>query len=520
MDEKIIRIVMVFLFIFISCEKDDDSIEVLDTTGSPCTCDMLLEENVTLNPSGYAPLSAIVSLKTDMVVRVDIKILGKNGENSDINQNFPELGTEFEIPIHGLYADYQNTVELTFFDTAGTNLGYKTYMITTSPLISAMPEIIIDNANRNQMTQGMTLVSYYGYDQDIHPFRPFMFDSFGDIRWYLNYIDSSILNNLHFDNGPHRLANGNFYFANREPDAIYEVDLFGNIVNIWEMEGYGFHHEVFEKPNGNFLVSVDKRGLNTIEDHIIEIDRASKQIIREWDLNKSLDNQRTTLTNNAEDWIHVNGVSYDPSDNSIIVSGRTQGVIKLTDDNEVVWIMGGHKNWGFAGNGENLNQFLLQPLDAGGIPITDQSILDGDENHPDFEWNWYQHATKVLPNGNIILFDNGFNRNFTSTHFYSRAVEYKVDQDNGTIKQTWQYGKERGLDMYSRIVSDVDYLEAENNMLISSGNIVDGTRPIGKCIEVDIASNQVVFEATIIPPKTYADKITFHRTERLSLYPD
>src|SRR5690606_21286342 len=99
------------------------------------------------------------------------------------------------------------------------------------------------------------------------------------IRWYLDYSSHPELASLFYDDGPERLANGNLYFGSggsnfgaNPNNAIYEVDLFGNVMNLWEMPGYGFHHEAFEKPNGNFIVTVNKEGAATIEDHIIEID--------------------------------------------------------------------------------------------------------------------------------------------------------------------------------------------------------------------------------------------------------
>ena len=525
MNIKIIKLIGLCILFFVGCGKDDsipDEPLSVDVENFDCSEDTRLTVQIEtiINPTGYAPLSAMVSLQANKSIRVDMRILGRNGEDSDVIKNFPETGSTIEIPVHGLYPDYENEVELTFFDINDTQLCSAMLKVQTDPLISDMPQIQIDKAERAQMTTGMTLVNYYGYDQDINPFRPFMFDSYGDIRWYLDFKSSPILNNLHFDDGPHRLANGNFFFGNNEPDAIYEVDLFGNIVDTWEMPGFRFHHEVLEKPNGNFIVSVDKIGITTIEDYIIEIDRDSKEIIRIWDLNESLDNTRTTLTQNREDWIHVNAVSYDQSDDTIIISGRTQGVVKLSATNEVICIIAPHREWNIAGNGEDLNQFLLQPLDATGAPITDQSILDGFQNHSDFEWNWYQHAARVLADGTITLFDNGDNRNFTTFGPYSRAVRYKIDQNNKTIQQIWEYGKDRGSEIYSRIVSDVDYLEDTNHMLISPGAIVTGSQPMGKSIEVDIATNTIIFEASIIPPNAFANQITFHRTDRLSLYPD
>ncbi|WP_405414530.1 aryl-sulfate sulfotransferase [Maribacter sp. Asnod1-A12] len=518
MDINKIKLIVLSVLFVASCKKDDPI--AIEVNNLSCSDELTIEIQTALNPTGYAPLSALISLTTDIPVSITMRVIGKNGDDSNVTKNFPEIENNIEIPVHGLYPDYENEIELTFHDSDNVQLCSRTLSIDTPPQISALPEIIINAANREQMAEGMTLVNYYGYDTEIHPFRPFIFDSYGDIRWYLNFEEHPVLNNLHYDNGPHRLQNGNFYFGNNEPDAIYEIDHFGTIINTWNMPGFSFHHEVLEKPNGNFIVLADKHDANTIEDYIIEIDRSANEIVNIWNLNESLDNTRTTLTTDAEDWIHVNGVSYDATDDTIVISGRTQGVIKLNTANEVIWIMAPHADWETSGNGNNLNPYLLQPLDASGLAITDESILNGSQNHTDFEWNWYQHAVKVLEDGSIILFDNGDNRNYIGFGPYSRAVRYDIDETNGTIQQVWQYGKERGEETYSRIVSDVDYLETSNHILFSPGAIISGTQPFGKSIEIDVESKVIIFEATIIPPTSFANQITFHRTERLTLYSD
>ena len=364
----------------------------------------------------------------------------------------------------------------------------------------------------------MTLVSYYGHDGDASPNRPFIFDRQGDIRWYLDYEGHPQLGNLSYDDGVERLANGNLYFGHQHDDRIYEVDMLGQIVDTWEMPGFGFHHEAKELPDGNFLVTAHRNGISTIEDHIIEIDRASKQIVNVWDLRESLDQDRTTWTDNPSDWVHVNAVTYDDRDDTIIISGRTQGVVKLTRENEVVWILAPHRGWGTAGDGTDLSRLLLQPLDAAGEPINDPAVLEGDANHPDFEWNWYQHAPEVLPSGNLLLFDNGDNRNYTEAERYSRAVEYEIDEEAMTVKQVWSYGKERGEETFSVIVSDVDYRPEEDHVFFSPGAVEFAGSFYGKAVEIERQTGEVVFEATITPPRPIFI-ITFHRTERLPLYP-
>ncbi|MGH7572447.1 MAG: aryl-sulfate sulfotransferase [Gemmatimonadota bacterium] len=483
----------------------------------PTVEEILVSEQVIPDTSGFAPLTATIDVRTEIPVSLAIRVLGLHGPESDVSHDFGELDTTHQIPVLGLYPDHENTVELTFTDDRGRELGIRPYTIQTPSLSSHMPSITIDLMSP-EMAPGMTLVSYYGHNGDITPRRPFIFDRFGDIRWVLDYENHAELGDLAFEDGVERLANGNLYFADANGDRIYEVDMTGRIINTWDMPGFGFHHEVFEKPNGNFLVSVDNETISTVEDHVIEIQRSTGAIINVWDLRESLDQDRQTWSDRENDWVHVNAVTYDGRDDTIIVSGRHQGVVKLTADNEVVWILAPHRGWETAGDGTQLTQFLLQPLDAAGQPITDLPIVSGNANHPDFEWNWYQHAPLLTPAGNLMLFDNGDNRNYTFAERYSRAVEFDIDPQAMTVRQVWSYGKDRGAETFSRIVSDVDYLPEEDHVFFSPGAVVLGGN-YGKVVEVDRGTEQVLFEATITPPQPIFI-ITFHRTERLSLYPE
>ncbi len=489
-----------------------------DTVAPPAGGFAISNDVVAVNPGGYAPLTAQIHVETSDASKVTLTVVGRHGTPSDVVKVFDDLGKTHDLPVLGLYPDFDNTVRLTFADATGAVLGTKTYTVHPAPLPTGMPAITIDGKKAGLFASGMTLVSYFGYATNSFPQMPFMFDEFGDVRWYLDFRTSPTLATLFFDDGMERLQNGNLYFGDVNSGAIYEIDMLGRVQNTWPLPGYTFHHNVQEKPNGNFLVTVTKNGLATTEDFIIEIDRATKQIIRTWDLRASLDAPRRTLIADATDWIHVNAIVYDPSDSTIIISGRTQGVVKLDATNHVVWILGAHKGWGTSGSGTALAPFLLQPLDAAGQPITDPAVVNGDTNHPDFEWNWYQHAPLVMANGDIMLFDNGgTNRNFSGSGQYSRAVQFHIDAAAKTVRQVWTYGKDRGAATFSAIVSDVDVLSPSNHVVFSPGAVVNGTK-YGKVIEMDYTTKDVVFEATLTPPQTFFN-ITLHRTERLSLYP-
>ena len=102
-------------------------------------------------------------------------------------------------------------------------------------------------------------------------------------------------------------------------------------MNEWEVpDPYNkIHHDVIELPNGNFLVTVNNAEIATIEDHILELDRSTGEIVTIWDFNEILP-KRYTYLKNTTDWLHVNSVFYDDSDNSLVVSGRHQGIFKVS----------------------------------------------------------------------------------------------------------------------------------------------------------------------------------------------
>jgi arylsulfate sulfotransferase len=511
MPYKITRSLLVLLILAASCKKENSA--------APSGNVQISNEKITLNPNGDCPLTATISLTTSPKTKIALRLEGKNGTESDVVQQFTDLDTTHAIPVLGLYADYNNKVDLTFSDASGNVLETKSYNIQTAALpANIFPAISIDTKMQG-MEAGMTFVSYYGnLSTSASPQFPFVFDAFGDIRWYCDFRNTPPLENLFYDVGMERLQNGDLYFGDISSDAIYEMDMQGKIMNTWALPGYQFHHKVQEEPDGNFLVTATKTGNSTVEDQILEIGRTTNTIINSWDLLQSLQYSRQTLTTDPVDWIHVNAVIPDPSDSTIIISGRTQALVKLDRHNNVVWIMGCHKGWGSSGNGANLNNYLLQPLDASGNPIADTSVLMGYTNATDFEWNWYQHAPKIMPNGDIILFDNGGdNRNFSGSGEYSRGVEFRINKANKTVQQIWEYGKERGAETFSHIVSDVDYFPDLNHFIFSPG-AVDNSTDYGKVIELDYATKNVIFEATITPPLAYYG-ITFHRTERMSLYP-
>ncbi|MEL7533161.1 MAG: aryl-sulfate sulfotransferase [Bacteroidota bacterium] len=514
MHYKLLILSLVALSLLASCKEE-----------VPITPFSYSDLSIALNPTERSPLGAKISLKTPEQSSVQIRVIGKNGALSDVIHTISDLTQEHDWTILGLYPDYLNQVEAQFYDAAGQRIGSDTFEIQTGPLLADMPEIELSVTQPAAMTPGMNLVSYFGYEQNFLPLRPFMFDAFGDIRWYLDYQEDARLSNLFYDTGVNRLQNGNLFFGNNNNDSIYEIDMLGEIQNAWGLNAYAFHHMVIEKPNGNFLLTATDRNKPTVEDIVLEIDRSAGSIVNLWDINQSLDNSRrawpTDLHDLEVDWFHGNGLAYDPADDGIVVSGRSQCAVKLSPSNEVIWIIAPHKDWQQAGNGEDLKEFLLQPIDAQGNAITDSLVLNGQSNHPDFSWAWYQHSPVVLPNGNVLLFDNGDNRNYLGNgpDSYSRSVEYKIDAAAQTIQQVWAFGQENGAAGFSRVVSKTTYSVADDHVFLSPGAISFNGEAYGLVQEIDRASDALIFEAKVIPPVAAFGILTFHNSQRLTLYP-
>jgi len=82
-----------------------------------------------------------------------------------------------------------------------------------------------------------------------------------------------------------------------------------------------------------------------------------------------------------------------------------------------------------------------------------------------------------MPNGNLLLYDNGNNRAapfdpwLADEKNFSRAVEYAIDQDTMEVELVWEYGQFVEQPVYSGALGDADYLAKTGNILITHGNI-------------------------------------------------
>ena len=452
---------------------------------------------VLLDPYNASPLTALILFETEEEVSPKVTIEGKD-KLTTIETEFAK-NTKHYLPIYGLYADYNNKVDISYTLSNGKKIT-KQVEIQTNKL----PDDFVLPTSLKKDSSKLT--------NDLYFFTPSSkgytcaYDVNGDVRWYLSnnaVWDNTRLKNGHMMVSTERLVNSPYYMT-----GLYEIDLLGHIYNEYSIKG-GYHHDYFELPNGNLLVASDdfNNEAGTVEDYLVELDRTTGNIVKTWDLKDVLNMEDGKSENWSNyDWFHNNSVWYDEATNSITLSGRHQDAVINIDytSGKLNWIIGDSTNWS-----SEYQKYFFTPVGK------------------DFEWQWSQHAAMITPEGYVFIFDNGNNKSKDSskyveaTNSYSRGVMYKIDTDKMTIEQVYEYGKERGSSFYSPYISDVDYL-SKNHYLIHSGGIVyvDGknsNQPAGfssnttlKSDTVEVLNDKVIFEI-VLPTNNY-------RVEKLSLY--
>ena len=454
--------------------------------------------NVILNPYGNSPLTALILFETNEEVSPTVTIVGKD-ENTTFTHTF-NASQEHLLSIYGLYADYNNEVIIEYEvdgETISKTVNIQTEKLPDDFILPTRVEADKENLD-NQLYFFTPSSSGYTCAYDIN----------GDVRWYLtNYALWKIdrLENGHLLVSTERLVNPPYYMT-----GLYEMDLLGKIYVEYSLPG-GYHHDYYEMENGNLLIASDdfNNAKGTVEDYIVELDRETGEIVKTFDLKTVLNMSDGKSENWTDyDWFHNNSVWYDENTNSITLSGRHQDAVINIDyeTGELNWIIGDSTNWS-----EEYQKYFFTPI--------------GD----DFEWQWSQHAAMITPEGYVFILDNGNNKSKIKEEYvpasesYTRGVMYKIDTDNMTIEQIWQYGKERGSDYYSPYISDVDYLDA-NHYIVHSGGIAykDGevlNQPAGlagadelKSITTELLNDEIIFEIEL-PTNNY-------RVEKMDLYVD
>ena len=322
---------------------DEEGVTDTDLTGSVFSMPKI-------NPSGNIPLSAAVPMKTAGVAKVTVEVADIDGKSAPFKREYTvseDAAENVEIPVLGLFPAYKNQVTVAAVDASGKAIDEKTFEIATKALPKDFPAIEMSG----KIDSGWTMVNWLRTPRSRTEMNGIALDEEGRVRWY-----SDLAFPVCF---PIVIKDDTFYCGGGEGEThVTKYDFMGYVLEDIDVAPLGYknvHHEVFIKPDGNYLVGVDKAGSDYIEDRVIEInpsDPANPQLRSVWNLNDTLpdvadlfmDMQPTSTeipgqTNNP---LHHNAAFYDESDDSVIIGSQTAGIVKLTHSGYVKWYLAPH----------------------------------------------------------------------------------------------------------------------------------------------------------------------------------
>lgn len=434
------------------------------------------------DPFDIAPLTAMAVFNTEKQVSIKLTVMGDTSPDT-FEYEFPK-STEHRIPILGLYPNRENKVILEqVFE--GQVIKCKELVIETEPLPKAFENMVELTSSKEDAIQGITIVSGGDFK------KPYAFDSSGKIRWFLN-LETEGHGYFPMSDGSFIIMTGDSLMttARRQyTTALYNMDFLGRLHKVYSISK-GAHHEAIEKsPGGNLLVLS-----NSLEDHVedlvVEIDRKAGNIVKKLKLGDVIkDTYNETL-----DWAHMNSISYNEDDDSVILSVRNiSAAVKINWSNhELRWILSDPRIW----EGTDYEDYVLKPI---GPTL----------------WHYEQHAVYEekadLDNDpttlDIMMFDNRVIRNnlidekIKEDPNRSSVTQYSIDEKNGTVKQI-----KRFPNTLAYITSNYQLFYDKDRIIGSHGSIRSGDTHWGEIYEYKYSTGELL--------RSYKTRYGFYKAYR------
>jgi arylsulfate sulfotransferase len=388
------------------------------------------------------------------------------------------------LPVYGLYADFTNTVTLTYSFLDGSS--------KTDSTTIATPTFDDEDCGYNSPTvlQARTDSTALSYDyifvkSGCGSYSPIILDSDGTVRWVSTMgIPGALTASSHF------YMNA-VYESGPGTPTLSRVDLDGTITMLGDYSADGvvnFHHNIDSGKTG-ILLEADTTDL--YESVIMEVD-LSGTVLKTWNMADIIsaamvaggDDPSQFVYPSPTDWFHNNAVTYKRADDSLIVSSRENFVISIDyETGAIKWILGDQtKKW-----------FEFPSLAAFAIDMTPGSL-------PPIG----QHSTSITYDQDLLLFDDGFfstfqqppgvNRTYASPRKYQLNLNDigSTGGDPGTATVVWNYEQNQSIN--DPICSSV-YEDAPLNYLIDYAFIGGFANPpqTAQLLGLDAAGEQVFY---------------------------
>ena len=266
-----------------------------------------------------------------------------------------------EFLLIGLVPGQENTVTLTAYNRQGAQTQSASFTIDMPEPTSGYDVTLetVDGDSAQELSNGlyyaMGIGGQYGYT--------FFYDNDGVMRYEMVLEGYHSDRFLWDDDGSLITCVGS--------TEVARLNRFGQVTQVYDLGTYELHHDINWGPEGTILaLATDLEG-ETVEDQVLQIDLESGEVTHIVDFTQVFQSyfditrpvQATDpfgLWSEGEwDWLHLNSLQYDESDNSIIVSSReTSTIIKcaLGEEPQIVWMAGNPDFW----EGTDFAQYSLE----------------------------------------------------------------------------------------------------------------------------------------------------------------
>ncbi|MEY2539011.1 MAG: arylsulfate sulfotransferase, partial [Verrucomicrobiota bacterium] len=243
---------------------------------------------------------------------------------------------QITLPVFGLYANYSNTVTLTYCFADGTSQQATVNVLTAAfsdPCGIDNPTVLQARTNTTDLSYDFLLVKTLCSN-----YSPMILDTDGRIRW---------VGTANVDATPATFFDNAVYIGFQKILTRIELDgTFAPVADYSATDIINLHHN--NDNTGKFGMILDADSQTQFESINLEVDAAGN-ILKRWDLAQIIsaamvaggDDPSQFVYASPTDWFHNNAANYRRSDDSLIVSSRENFVICIDYETSAIkWILG------------------------------------------------------------------------------------------------------------------------------------------------------------------------------------
>ena len=432
----IAAVFMVFTHLAVANQADDTTIRITGHTAGATP----FISRLTLNVSNTTVLKSVQFAIDPKPASVTRPLSGTYSNDYLVSRGL-EHSPEVILPVYGLYAGYANIVRLTYRFLDGSSKQAVTSITTATfsdPCGYDNPTILQRRTNATDLSY-----DYFMVKGSCSNFEPVIIDTDGALRW-VGTAGLSAGSFIFFDNAAY-VGHGH---------QLSRIDLDGTVTLLADYSSLGilnFHHNIDPGKVGIILDADTTTHYNSVN---IEVD-PSGRVLKTWNLANIIsaamraggDDPSQFVYPTPTDWFHLNGVTYNRADDSLIVSSRENFLICLDYETSAIkWILGDPtKKWY---QFPSLRKFALTLAPGSQPPIG-------------------QHAPSISYDQNLLIFDNGQNSVFNVPRGdqpgYASPRKLSLDLVGNVATELWNYPRNQSI--YCPFCSSV-YEDAPLNYLI------------------------------------------------------